>query len=316
MPKQPVPTLAAWFEQWLNMKDLRVASERNYRSQFTLHIAPALGDRRLDTLTKVDARLMMKDAERNRARRKGVLNPGRVNAQRVYALLRAMLNDAVEWDIIPSHKVVLRGMAKDASARRPDFTLAHYERVREHLTGSFGAAADIILGAGLRRGEALGLTWSDWDSQTGRLWVERQSDGVRVWETKTSHPAHVEVMHVGVVALGALRPRWATSEAPILQMSAKPGGKRMTKGALAREWNRARMAAGLPGFRLHDLRHLACTHMAQSGATVAEVQQFARHQDVGSALRYQHAGSDERRQELKAKADERMAAVMRPAVIL
>lgn len=310
MPKRSVPTLSEWFIEWLTLKDLRPRSVSNYRSQFIRHVAPLLGHRRLDTLGKTDAQTLFNETKRNSAHRPGVLDPGRVNAQRSYALLHVLMNDAVEFDKIDSHKVHRKAMGKDASAKRPDFTLGHYSRVRDHLSGPYRDATDIILGAGLRRGEALGLVWRDWDPVTGLLWIERQSDGVNVWETKTSNPAHVQVMDVAVVALEAMRTPWVKLDAPILQMPAGAWRRRMTKGKLADSWNRARGSAGLPNFHLHDLRHLALTHMARSGATLVEIQEFGRHKDSGSALRYQHANDEGRRWELKTTADERMLSTI------
>ena len=56
-----------------------------------------------------------------------------------------------------------------------------------------------------------------------------------------------------------------------------------------RHWMRARVAAGRPDLRVHDLRHAGAVLAAQSGATLAELMARIGHSTPQAALRYQHA---------------------------
>jgi integrase len=56
-----------------------------------------------------------------------------------------------------------------------------------------------------------------------------------------------------------------------------------------REWTRARRALGLEGVRLHDLRHVAGTMAAATGASTKELMHRLGHASPRAALRYQHA---------------------------
>lgn len=56
-----------------------------------------------------------------------------------------------------------------------------------------------------------------------------------------------------------------------------------------REWTRARRALVLEGVRLHDLRHVAGTVAAATGASTKELMHRLGHASPRAALRYQHA---------------------------
>ncbi len=52
---------------------------------------------------------------------------------------------------------------------------------------------------------------------------------------------------------------------------------------------KARIAAGRPDLRVHDLRHTGAVLAAQSGATLAELMARIGHSTPQAAMRYQHA---------------------------
>jgi integrase len=75
----------------------------------------------------------------------------------------------------------------------------------------------------------------------------------------------------------------------------KGGGVR--SGVWQREWERARRSVGLPALHFHDLRHVAGTLAAATGAGTKEIMRRLGHATQDAALRYQHA-TDERDREL------------------
>jgi integrase len=60
----------------------------------------------------------------------------------------------------------------------------------------------------------------------------------------------------------------------------------------AKSWYPARLAAGRPDLRTHDLRHTGAVFAALSGATLAELMGRLGHSTAGAALRYQHVAED------------------------
>jgi integrase len=61
------------------------------------------------------------------------------------------------------------------------------------------------------------------------------------------------------------------------------------------EWEKARAAAGLEGFRFHDLRHTAASWLAMEGATVAELAAILGHRTLLMVKRYAHFSQDHAR---------------------
>lgn len=58
------------------------------------------------------------------------------------------------------------------------------------------------------------------------------------------------------------------------------------------KWNDARQSLGLPGLHFHDLRRVANTLTAASGASTRELMHRLGHASSAAALRYQHATRD------------------------
>lgn len=95
-------------------------------------------------------------------------------------------------------------------------------------------------------------------------------------------------------------------------------GAPLRAGVWQREWDRARRSIGQPTLRLHDLRHVAGTLAAATGASTKEIMRRLGHSTQDAALRYQHA-TDERDRELadgidriiRAKRAEPSAEILR-----
>ncbi len=64
----------------------------------------------------------------------------------------------------------------------------------------------------------------------------------------------------------------------------------------SKAWHHARTGADLRRVRLHDLRHLAGTLTAQTGATTKEVIARLGHRSIQAAMRYQHVAADRNRE--------------------
>ena len=53
-------------------------------------------------------------------------------------------------------------------------------------------------------------------------------------------------------------------------------------------WNNARIAAGLPDMRMHDLRHSMASNMVNSGRSIYEVAKVLGHSQLKTTQRYAH----------------------------
>jgi integrase len=72
----------------------------------------------------------------------------------------------------------------------------------------------------------------------------------------------------------------------------KASGVSLDRNNFHTMWRRATRAAGVPDYHFHDLRHLAATLAAVSGATTRELMHRMGHSSSRAALIYQHATED------------------------
>lgn len=77
-----------------------------------------------------------------------------------------------------------------------------------------------------------------------------------------------------------------------LLFPAVASGGHMKHGALYKVYRRARLAAGRPDLRWHDLRHTGATYAAHAGATLGDLMARLGHSTVAAALIYQGTSAD------------------------
>ena len=124
---------------------------------------------------------------------------------------------------------------------------------------------------GLRKGEILGLTWADFDSQASTLNVDKQwrVDSV-VAETKTTASVRVVPLDPAtskrMTAL-RLRSKHSQDSDPII---CTRNGTHLLHSNVHRSWHRIRTAAGLPDFDFHHTRHCFASFLDAAGVPKAE----------------------------------------------
>jgi integrase len=82
--------------------------------------------------------------------------------------------------------------------------------------------------------------------------------------------------------------RWTAPGADSWVFTGPKGGP-LRDGVWQQEWVRARERVGLRDLHFHDLRHVAATLTAATGAGVKEIMHRLGHSSAQAALRYQHA---------------------------
>src|SRR5438105_8397873 len=126
---------------------------------------------------------------------------------------------------------------------------------------------------GVRRGEALALTWDRVDRSRGVVRLELTKSGRRREVPLSSN------------ADGVLARRWTPDATGYVF------GKR-NWNAFRSAWEAALATAGLEGFRFHDLRHTFASWLVQRGRTLKEVQEALGHQTITMTMRYSHLAPD------------------------
>ena len=309
-PMDERTTLGTFLPRWLEAiaPSLRPHSRRFYGDQVRLHISPALGNVRLATLNPehVQRFVNMKSGEG--------LSPRMVRHLR--STLRAALNQAVEWQIIPRNPAAARIRLPQLDDREVNALTA--DEVRHLLSVARGdrlhALWVVAVYLGLRQSEVLGLRWAN--VKDGTLAVDRQLQRIggtlQLVAPKTAYSVRTLTLPPTVSA--------ALAEHKARQDEERRGNHWIEHGLvfatqigtpidprnLIREWHALTKRAGLRRVRFHDLRHTAATLMLSAGVSALMVAEVLGHRDATMILRtYGHVLPHQR-----AEAAEKMEGVL------
>jgi integrase len=281
-------TLGAFAEAWLADRPLKPRTRALYRDLLDQKILPALGDIPLTGITSLTVRQWYATLPAEHPTRRA----------HAYSLLRTILGSAVTEDLIPANPCHIRGAGASRRVHKiTPATLTELERIIAELPDRYGLMVLLACWCALRFGELTELRRSDLDLKNGKInisrgvtWVEdkpivgppKSAAGIR----SVAIPPHLMPIvrqhlndHAGWGRDGLLFP------APV-------SGHQLTSGGFHKTWDKARIAAGRPDLRFHDLRHTGAVLAAQSGATLAELMGRLGHSTATMAIRYQHIAAD------------------------
>lgn len=261
-------------------------THESYRRGQALYISPTLGSQTLATVTPGAVSDWWADLLRTLPEG----GRGLTSRSRAYELLRAVFAEAVEHDLLASSPCRLRVAVKPSP--RPHVTHDQVVTLVEGMPERWQAAVLLAATTGLRFGELAGLRQDAIDLPARRLTTKSQlltlEDGTQVerapktaagWRTIALPPHLVPILTAHLEAFGSADPQ--------AYVFTDDDGRPLAHRRWNYRWDRARVAAGLPGVHFHDLRHAALTLLAQSGATLAELMSHAGHATPTAAIRYQ-----------------------------
>lgn len=289
-------TVSAWSEQWLGQLIETGRSDgtlRTYRSTLSRHILPALGRKRLGEVSQDDVDQLL------RSRKTPAV---RTNVSRVLRSLYLAAVDqgeggltAVPFRLHVPKPQVTRGLDSSKVAT-PEQVRALAEALPEQLS----LAAYLAAIMSLRLGEVLGLQRGDFEGLDSpglavlhirRQWNSKAYGGGASYSApKAGSEGVLAVPEELAAQVRTHLERWVGgAKASPLFPSAHDPARPMSQTRFDMEWRAARVKAGMPSFRFHDLRHTGLTLYAQAGATLSEIMARGRHKHPEVAVRYQHA---------------------------
>lgn len=296
--EKPIPTFEEFSVQYLDFSKANKRCSGQEEVYFRSTLKPCFGKYRLDEITP----LLVEQYKQKRL--KDGLKKSSVN--RALGLLKFALGKAVEWELVGTNgarKVKLFRLDDPA----PDRVLSREEE-RKLLAAC--AAPDLMCRAphlraiilvalytGLRRGEILGLKWTDVDFENGVL-IVRQS------KTASGRGRRVNLNSLLSEVLREL-----TKEAESEWLFPSPGrfqaeGKPLRHIAdVKKAYSRAVKLASIPRITFHQLRHTFCSRLADAGVPLPVIQDLAGHASIIMTRRYTHPAA-----ELKQKAVELLLA--------
>ncbi len=280
-------TVGDYLEGWLAGKArLRATTARSYEAHIRLYLRPHLGQLRLTDLRTTDVERMYAKIGAERA-----LSAATV--RRVHATLLSALNTAVRRHLIAVN--VAAHVELPAASRAP-VRVWSPEQVGRFLDFAdedrLSALYHLVALRGLRRGEAVGLRWTDVDLDAGRLRVAQQvvqlGYATAVGEPKTATGARTVSLDVDTCAVlrahrarqAAERLAWGPAWSDSGRVFTREDGAGVHPEYVSRHFAALARAAGLPPIRLHDLRHTAASLALAAGVPLKIVSDQLGHSSI------------------------------------
>lgn len=296
-------TVGDYADTWLaNRKTakgepLKARTVADYRRYLDRHIIPALGALPMRSLTpaRVAAWYEALDATTPTHR------------AHVYQLLRAISATAVDSKLLAVNPCNITGAGRVQRAKKvTPATIEDLASIAANMPDRLRLA--VLLGGwcALRHGEIAELRRRDVDLKRGTIAVARgvtwpsvrdPETGKLVSEAVVGTPksaAGIREVHIPPHILPDVKAHLdeftgAGRDAMLFPSST---GKHIHPRAFGWQYHQARVKAGRPDLRFHDLRHTGAVLAAQTGATLAELMARLGHSTPGAAMRYQHAAAD------------------------
>lgn len=273
--KRRVSTLNELSVRYLEYVRTYKRSHANDERALRLHILPKFGRMRLDELESEAIAAWFK------SKVDGGLKPASVNF--LHVVLGYMYKLARQWKVPGAENNPLGSIPhfKANDARERYLTAAEIERVRVAVEASpnrqLRFIIPLLLLTGVRKRELLDAKWEHFDLDQ-RRW--------RVAQTKSGKPRFVPLSQSAIDILAKV-PRW--DHCPFVVPN--PETKRPYKDIFY-VWNKARIEAGVPDCRIHDIRHTAASLWASAGQSLYVVGQILGHQRASTTQRYAHLSQE------------------------
>ena len=301
-------TVGQWLDIWMEnyaKLQVRASSYKTYQGFISNHIKPNLGDLPLDKLTAMDLQRLYKHLLENgrveciesRNKSKGLSIK---TVRNINQMVSSALNCAIAQRLIPANPtkgcVLPKLERKEMKILPPESLGTFFEEARR--SGVFELYY-IDLATGLRRGELLGLKWSDIDLNKEIIHVRRQilrQNGEVVeapLKTKNSYRNIV----IGADTIEVLKGMEQKDE----YVFPSPYGGPMSPDSVLHMLHRVLKRAGLERIRFHDLRHTFSVPALQNGVDVKTLSSMLGHYSAGFTLdTYAHVTTSMQKQAANA----------------
>ena len=272
LPASTAPSFAKYAGEYLKRRSLAYpASQARTEQTVRDHLHPTFGRIPMDGITYA----MVEDWVTARLTAEGVKHS---NVQREYAVLKAVLNDAVKRGVIDRHNATYRlPKNREAEVIRV-LSPEQFLTIAEASNPEHRAVWQFMVNTGLRRGEAMQTKHADIHPMNGSGYQLVLGRAI----TKSAKTRRVPLNDKALEAIETLKgmghvdyilPRWSLH-------------------ALGKAFKRDATRAGIPEASLHWLRHSCASIAANSGVPLQNVQAVLGHADVSTTMRYVHPSDD------------------------
>lgn len=273
--RKTIPTYAELARQHLAHSKSYQRSHADVESLMRLHLLPRWGKLKLNEIRQQDVAVWLGQ------KRADGFKPSTVEKMRV--TFHRSFELAARWNIPGGQTNPVRGIPRPKfnNGRERYLTAAEAEKLRKAVAGSSNPQLKHIVGllllTGARKRELLDAKWEHVD-------LERKS--WHIPDSKTGKARYVPLSQPAIAMIEKL-PKY--EKCPWLLPN--PDTKEPFVD-IKRAWDTARTEAGLPGLRIHDLRHSAASFMINAGIDLFAVGRILGHADHQSTMRYSHLAND------------------------
>ncbi|MGW3073989.1 tyrosine-type recombinase/integrase [Kitasatospora sp. NPDC001132] len=309
----PNQTVAEYLTAWLKDKKLTLKPTTyvRYRDYVTPDLIPALGQVRLDDLqySHIAAFTHPQLAD----------GRGRVTVHHILATLSSALGEAVRRHRLPYNPARPTVIPRPAAAERQIWTVPDAARFLHRCRATDPAFADLIevlIGTGIRKGEALGLHWTDVHLPQRVIYIRYTLSAINNKIVLTAPKTRSSKGWVAVSprVATALRNRAGDKGPSIARANHggyvfhRPDGQPLHPEYVLNHFHYLSREFGLPRTTIHDLRHLAATISITSGVPLPIVSKTLRHSTLSTTANiYSHLTADAARRAVNA-IDEALTA--------
>lgn len=291
-------TLSQWLDIWSTeyLGGVKPKTVESYCCQIKVHIKPALGAVKLETLNTHMIQKFYNSLSKERNGKPG-LSPKSIKI--VHGVLHKALQQAVSIGYIkfnPSDACTIpRVERKEVKPLDNEAITKFLKAIQGHR---FEDVYLTLLFTGMRRGEICGLTWDHVNLEKGTILINRQLQniqgqpgGFRLVSTKSSKGRTITVATSVVEVLKKHRAKQAEARllaGPIWKdegfVFTDDTGSHLSPNTLYHNYKRLVASIGMPDARLHDLRHSYAVAALRAGDDIKTVQGNLGHHTASFTL--------------------------------
>ena len=293
-------TVKEFLEEWLELfiePHLAPTTVFGYKNQLSKYVYPILGNKRLQELKTTHIQKFYNDMKIKSPLSDKPL--GAKTIRNIHMNLLAAFDKAVEQEVIPKNPAKLAQLPKGAKYKAEVYSLDEINQLFELVKDTdLELAIHILILLGLRRGELVGLRWSNVDLQNNTVNIIENAvmikNDVIIKDPKSESGKRTIEMPESLTLMmkkAKLEYLQRRSKQKVRNINEKddyvitqPDGTPYKPSSFSQKIRRFLLDTPLKRIRLHDMRHTNATLMLQLGISAKVAQKRLGHADFSTTM--------------------------------